>query len=125
MPKRVPGQPSAKAASKRTSSRASTAGAKSVVTVTAKPAKRQNTAKKDAQPKKNRLVRDSFTMPKSEYSLLAAIKKRCIAQGLAVKKSEVLRAAVCGFACQSDDFIKAAIGALEVIKTGRPPKGKK
>jgi len=77
------------------------------------------------RPKKDKLVRDSFTMPESEYSLIAAVKKRCLAKGVAVKKSEVLRAAVIGFAALSDAELTAALKTLVVIKTGRPPQGKK
>lgn len=80
---------------------------------------------KNAKPKKAKLVRDSFTMPELEYGLIAAVKKRCIAKGVAVKKSEVLRAAIISFAAQSDAAVSAALEALEIIKTGRPPKGQK
>jgi hypothetical protein len=82
-------------------------------------------ADKNAKAKKVKLIRDSFTMPESEYELIAAVKRRCIAKGLAVKKSEVLRAAIVGIAAQSDAAIMAALQALEAIKTGRPPKGQK
>jgi hypothetical protein len=75
--------------------------------------------------KKAKLVRDGFTMPKSEYDVIAAVKKRCVAKGLAVKKSEVLRAAIISFGARSDTAVLAAIRALDAIKTGRPPKGQK
>ena len=78
-----------------------------------------------SKARKSKVIRDSFTMPENEYALIAEIKKRCTANGLAAKKSEVLRAAVSGFAGQSDAYIKAAIGALPAIPTGRPPKAKK
>ena len=102
--------------------------------VTAKSVKHREDAKKGNatnapktinKQKKDKVIRDSFTMPESEYKLIATIKKRCIAKGLAVKKSEVLRAAISYFANQSDDYIKATVGALVVIKTGRPPKERK
>ena len=80
---------------------------------------------KTSKPRNAKLVRDSFTMPEREYELIATVKKRCIAKGLAVKKSEVLRAAVIRFAMLSDTAVMGAVRALEVIKTGRPPKGKK
>jgi len=80
---------------------------------------------KSAKPKKSKLVRDSFTMPEAEYDLFAAVKKRCVAKGVAVKKSEVLRAAIASFAAQSDTAVMAAVKALAVIKTGRKPKGQK
>ncbi|MFZ4539837.1 hypothetical protein [Propionivibrio sp.] len=78
---------------------------------------------KSVKPKKDKLIRDSFTMPESEYSLLATMKKRCLTNGVAVKKSELLRAAIIGFADQSDAALTAAVQALNVIKTGRPAKG--
>lgn len=75
-----------------------------------------------AKPKKAKLIRDSFTMPDAEYSLLAAVKQRCLAGGVAAKKSEVLRAAFLSFAAKSDATVLKAIKALTPIKTGRPPK---
>lgn len=81
--------------------------------------------KKSAKSKNGKVIRDSFTIPEVEHKLITTIKKRCAAKGLAVKKSEVLRAALGGFASQSDDYIKAALGSLEIIKTGRPSKKRK
>lgn len=77
-----------------------------------------------SKPKKVKLIRDSFTMPEPEYDLIATIKKRCMAKGLAAKKSEVLRAAIIAFAARSDTVIAGAVKALAVVKTGRPPKSK-
>jgi hypothetical protein len=71
------------------------------------------------------MIRDSFTMPEAEYSLIAAVKKRCLALGVSAKKSEVLRAAIIGFVAQSDAAVTAAVKSLTAIKTGRPPKGQK
>ena len=78
-----------------------------------------------AKPKKAKLVRDSFTMPDAEYTLLAEVKQRCLAGGVAAKKSEVLRAALLSFAAKSDATVFKAIKALTPIKTGRPPKSGK
>ena len=80
---------------------------------------------KTAKPKKDKLIRDSFTMPESEYNLIAEMKRRCLANGAAVKKSEILRAAIIGLAALPDATIRAALHALEIIKTGRPPKAAK
>ena len=82
-------------------------------------------ADKNTKPKKAKLVRDSFTMPEHEYGLIAIVKKRCVEKGLAVKKSDVLRAAIISFAAFSDSSVMEAIQTLEAIKTGRPPKGQK
>lgn len=78
-----------------------------------------------AKPKKAKLVRDSFTMPDAEYALLAEVKQRCLAGGIAAKKSEVLRAALLSFAAKSDASVFKAIKTLTPIKTGRPPKNGK
>ena len=49
-------------------------------------------AKKAKKEHKEKVVRDSFTMPQSEYRKIAEIKESCLKAGLHVKKSEVLRA---------------------------------
>lgn len=82
-------------------------------------------AGRNVKPKKTRLIRDSFTMPEIEYQLIAAVKRRCLDNGSAVKKSEVLRAAVIAFAARSDAAIARDLRALTAIKTGRPPKEQK
>lgn len=90
----------------------------------AKPAAAQK-PDKPAKAKKVKLVRDSFTMPETEYALIAMLKKRCLDAGVSAKKSEILRAAVAGLAKMSDASVVSAIRRLEVIKTGRPAKGAK
>lgn len=46
---------------------------------------------KKVKPKKIKLVRDDFSMPESDFEKLAALKKKCLAAGIRVKKSELLR----------------------------------
>ena len=72
-----------------------------------------------------KLVRDSFSLPESAYEIFGTVKKRCLAMGIAVKKSEVLRAALATFHELADTRIEEAIRKLEAIKTGRPPKSAK
>ena len=50
------------------------------------------TVAKPAKIKKPKLVRDSFTIPKSEYGVLAALKERAVKLSNPAKKSELLRA---------------------------------
>ena len=90
----------------------------------AKPAAAQSAAK-PAKAKKVKLVRDSFTMPETEYAVIALLKKRCLGVGVSAKKSEILRAAIAGLAKLSDASVVTAIRRLEVIKTGRPAKAAK
>lgn len=71
---------------------------------------------------KIRVVRDSFTMPRSEYEKISVIKEICLKSGRHVKKSEVLRAALQTLASMNEAQLQAAIAALETIPTGRPKK---
>lgn len=82
----------------------------------AKPAAATDTAK----PKKAKLVRDSFTIPKAEYNVLEGLKLRSIKMGKPAKKSEILRAGIKALAAMSDNALAAALVAVPTIKTGRP-----
>lgn len=84
----------------------------------AKPAK---PAKAD-KPKKPKLVRDSFTIPKTEYAVLDELKQRAAKLGAPAKKSEVLRAGIKALAQMSDVAFQSAMAAVPAIKTGRPGK---
>ncbi len=68
------------------------------------------------------MVRDSFTMPKSEYQKIAEIKEACLKAGLHVKKSEVLRAGLKALGAMNAAQLKRSLTGLEKIKTGRPKK---
>ena len=75
---------------------------------------------KPAKPKKAKLVRDSFTIPKAEYSVLADLKLRALKAGVPAKKSELLRAGIKALAAMSEVAFLASLGAVPAIKTGRP-----
>jgi len=71
-------------------------------------------------PKKIKLVRDSFSLPKTEYASIDALKKRAMGMGVSVKKSELLRAGLMWLNGASDSALKAALSAVPTLKTGRP-----
>lgn len=81
----------------------------------------KKSAKKD-KPKKIKMVRDSFTMPEQEYDQLAALKKKCLKAGVAVKKSELLRAGLAHLTQLADAALLRSVAQVEKIKTGRPAK---
>jgi hypothetical protein len=83
-----------------------------------KEAKEAKVAKKP----KPKVVRDSFTMPQSEYQKIAEIKELCLKAGFQVKKSEVLRAGVIALCAMGEEQLKTALSGLDKIKTGRPNK---
>ncbi len=80
-------------------------------------------AEKPAKPPKVRLVRDSFTMPETDFALVAVLKARALGQGRAAKKSELLRAGLQMLSQQDPAVLLAALERLQPIKTGRPKRG--
>ena len=70
--------------------------------------------------KKPKMIRDSFTIPKTEYVVIDALKERAGKLSRAAKKSELLRAGVKALAAMSDAAFLAALAAVPTIKTGRP-----
>lgn len=86
-----------------------------------KPAKDEKTVKAEKAPKV-KLVRDSYTMPENDYANLALLKQRCLKEGVAAKKSELLRLGLQVLADLSPAELAAKISGLEKLKTGRPAK---
>ncbi len=74
--------------------------------------------------KKIKLVRDSFTMPKSEYAAIDVLKARVARLGHPAKKSEMLRAGVMALSAMPDAQLLGLMAGLPAIKTGRPAKPK-
>lgn len=90
---------------------------------TPKPVKTVKLVKAE-KPKKPKLVRDSFTIPKLEYVVLEALKQRANQLKRPVKKSELLRAGIKALATLADTAFLKALGKVPAIKTGRPASGK-
>lgn len=82
------------------------------------------TEKPAKKPKKTKVIRDSFTMPETDYAKLAELKKKCLTAGVSVKKSELLRAGLHMLEALPVAKLKIAVGALDSVKTGRPPADK-
>jgi hypothetical protein len=90
-----------------------------------KPTAAKRAPTKPAKPvkvKKPKLVRDSFTIPKAEYTVLVDLKARAAKLASPAKKSELLRAGVKALAAMSDVAFVAALKSVPTIKTGRPAK---
>jgi hypothetical protein len=93
------GAPAAGAAAKRVrkaapkATVATNAAAVSADASAGKPAARQKPASQPAA-RKPKLVRGSFAVPKDEYAALAELKQTCLKDGVAVKKSQLLRVAI-------------------------------
>ncbi|WP_298232222.1 hypothetical protein [uncultured Azohydromonas sp.] len=95
----------------------------------AKPAKSDKPAAPgaDAEPAKAfvkpKLVRDSFTMPRGDFALIAVLKERALGFKRPAKKSELLRAGLHALAALDDVKLQAALEDLTPLKAGRPKKG--
>lgn len=86
------------------------------------PRNLQQPHREDAlQPeKKEKVIRDSFTLPSGDYELIATIRQRCLKSAVNATKSEVIRAGLHILQSLSDEELIRAIESLEKVKTGRP-----
>ncbi len=67
-------------------------------------------------------VRDSFTMPEADFSLIATLKARAISAKRETKKSELLRAGLHALAALPTPALVTALNQLDPVKVGRPRK---
>ena len=114
-------------AAKPTAPKAPTKPALAKPTATAKAAPIKAEKPKAVKPAKEKtpklkMERDSFTMPKTEYAQFHVLKERLNKLGQPAKKSELLRAGIMQLTAMTDAALKAALGKVPAIKTGRPKK---
>ena len=70
--------------------------------------------------KKERVVRDSFTLPYEDYELIAELRQRCLNSAVNVTKSEVIRAGLHALMNLPDENLLQMMASLTKVKTGRP-----
>lgn len=75
------------------------------------------------EAKREKLVRDSFTMPKADHAALAELKQRALRLAHPVKKSELVRAGLLLLRGLDDGALLACLNQVPAIKTGRPAHG--
>jgi hypothetical protein len=71
---------------------------------------------------KDKLVRDSFTMPRGDFELIALLKERALTFKRPTKKSELLRAGLQALAALNQKQLQTALDRLPLLKSGRPKK---
>jgi len=69
---------------------------------------------------KAKVIRDSFSFPEQDYLKISELKKACLAEGIHVKKSEILRAGLHLLTQLNLAELKTAVDQVEKIRTGRP-----
>ena len=125
-------QPVAKLAAKPTAKPAKTTKAPKAAAVV-KPAKTLSAKTVAATPpitaaagklvrSKEKLVRDSFTMPRADFVLIHQLKERGLGFKRAIRKSELLRAGLQALAAMDDARLMALLDRLPALKAGRPRK---
>ncbi len=67
-----------------------------------------------------KVVRDSFTMPQTDYVLISLLKKRSLQSGIETNKSEILRAGLLALNQMTERDFLDKIETVEKVKTGRP-----
>lgn len=78
--------------------------------------------KAELKLKKIKQIRDSFTMPETEYEVLSQVKKACIKAGFEIKKSDLLRIGVSLIKNLDTARLKTLLAGLTPLKVGRPKK---
>jgi hypothetical protein len=75
-----------------------------------------------AGDKSPKLIRDTFSMPDSDYQLIAKLMKRLPAQAARSTKSEIVRAGLQVLYEMDDHEFSHVLTKVERLKTGRPAK---
>ena len=73
----------------------------------------------DGTQESDKIVRDTFKMPQREYALIDELKQRCLALGVDVKKSEVLRAGLVAIRELSDERLAEVMRPLTAARAER------
>jgi len=118
-PKKVAATPSATVPSQLKALAAKAAPATKPPTKPSKNGTPDKVEKTD-KPKKPKLVRDSFTIPKTKYLALEELKTRSVNLARPMKKSELLRAGLMALSRMNNTDFLAALAQVPAIKTGRP-----
>lgn len=71
---------------------------------------------------KDKLVRDSFAMPRSDFELIALLKERALTFKRPTKKSELLRAGLRALAALNQAQLQTVLDKLPLLKSARTKK---
>ena len=81
-------------------------------------------ANKKRKTAKIKVIRDSFSFPEQDYRKISELKKACLAAGVHVKKSEVLRAGLNLLIQLNPSELTQVLEQVEKVQTGRPSASK-
>jgi Arc/MetJ-type ribon-helix-helix transcriptional regulator len=69
-----------------------------------------------------RVVRDTFSLPSSDYDLIGELRERCLKAGRGATKSEIVRAGLHALSALPAQELARVLAGLVKVKTGRPAK---
>lgn len=79
------------------------------------------TAVKDSpKPKQEKVIRDTFSLPQTDYKLIDALRKRCLKAETSATKSEIIRAGLHALSAMNNQELSQTLQSLLKIKAGRP-----
>ena len=87
-----------------------------------RPAAAKTPTAADKPKKRIKMIRDSFTMPRDDFGLIAVLKERALSRRRVAKKSELLRAGLHALSALDDAKLCSALNALTPLAVGRPRK---
>ena len=67
-----------------------------------------------------KVTRDSFTLPSTDYEKIGQLRAKCLKIGLSLTKSEIMRAGLHALERLSAENLREVVESLEKVKTGRP-----
>lgn len=73
-------------------------------------------------PSQERVVRDSFTMPPNDYSLINTVQAKLLKAGVHITKGEALRAGLHALQGLALADLKKVVKKVEKVRVGRPAK---
>ncbi|MBF0336017.1 MAG: hypothetical protein HQL40_20675 [Alphaproteobacteria bacterium] len=77
------------------------------------------TVQTQAEPAADTVVKDGFSMPRSDYDLIGAAQDRALGHRVVLGKSDVLRAAMRVLMSLDEVLFLAAVTGVEKLKPGR------
>jgi hypothetical protein len=118
--------PVKKSINKRAPVKASTSTSSAIAQTNeaAKTDEKELKASKKSKNSTGKVIRDSFSFPEQDYLKISQLKKTCLAEGIQVKKGEILRAGLNLLTKLSPADLKQAVKKVEKVKTGRPNASK-
>ena len=72
------------------------------------------------KPLQEKVIRDTFSLPQTDYTLIDALRKRCLKAETSATKSEIIRAGLHALSAMNNQELTQTLKSLQKVKAGRP-----